>query len=77
MLDGVTKIEHDEVRRQVGEAVTRAADAFSLLDNAVATLDRFIAQRPGVLAEDKEAERAALQKQVALAPVQSSKSIPN
>jgi hypothetical protein len=67
VLDGVTRIEQDDLRRQIAEAVTRAADTFSLLDNAVATLDRFASQRPGVLAADKETERAALQKQVALA----------
>jgi hypothetical protein len=45
--------------------LTHATDAFSLLDSAVATLDRFSVERPGVLPEDKAAERDAAQKDVA------------
>jgi hypothetical protein len=67
VLEEISRIERDSMQRDFGDALTRAADTFSLLDSTVATLERFASQRPGVLPADKEAERQAAQRQVALA----------
>lgn len=64
LLDEIGRIEKTVQLREFNDALTRAIDAFSLLDSAVATLDRFSAQRPGVLPEDKVAERDAAQQEV-------------
>jgi hypothetical protein len=65
LLDDVTRVEKEIRQREFANALTHATDAFSLLDSAVATLDRFSVERPGVLPEDKAAERDAAQKDVA------------
>ena len=65
LLDEIGRVEKIVHQRELSDALTRAADAFSLLDSAVATLDRFSAQRPGVLPEDKVAERDAAQQEIA------------
>src|SRR5215204_605977 len=49
LLDQISVIEKEQARRLLNEELTRTIDAFSLLDTAVATLDRFIAERPGAL----------------------------
>ena len=67
VLEEVTRLEKGALARQVSDALTRAQESFSLLDSAVATLDRFSADRPGVLPADKVAERDAAQRQAALA----------
>ncbi len=67
LLDDVNGIEKELAQRQFGETVTRAFDSFTLLDTAVATLERFSAQRPGVLPADQQAERAAVERDVAQA----------
>ena len=67
VLEEIARIEKDSAQRQVSEALTRTLEAFSLLDTAAATLDRFLSERPGVLPADKEAERKAAQDQVARA----------
>jgi hypothetical protein len=64
LLDEIGRIEKTVQLREFNDALTRAIDAFSLLDSAVATLERFSAQRPGVLPEDKVAERDAAQQEV-------------
>jgi hypothetical protein len=64
VLEEISRIERDAMQREFGDALTRAADTFSLLDSTVATLERFSSQRPGVLPADKEAERQAVQRQV-------------
>ena len=60
LLEDVVRIEKDALQRQLGEALTRTLESFSLLDSAVAALDR----RPAELPADKEAERKAVQDQV-------------
>jgi hypothetical protein len=67
VLEEIARVEKDSAQRQVNEALTRTLEAFSLLDTATATLDRFLSERPGVLPADKEAERKAAQDQVARA----------
>lgn len=64
VLEEAVRIERDSQQRELGDALTRAADTFSLLDSTVATLDRFVAERPGVLGGDQAAEREAVQRQV-------------
>jgi hypothetical protein len=63
VLDELTRIEKDALARDVSDALARAQESFSLLDSAVTTLDRFSAERPGVLPVDKVAERDAAQRQ--------------
>ena len=65
LLDEIGRTEKTLHLREFNDALTRAIDAFSLLDSTVATLERFSAQRPGVLPEDKVAERDAAQQEVA------------
>jgi hypothetical protein len=67
VLEEIARVEKDSAQRQVSESLTRTLEAFSLLDTAAATLDRFLSERPGVLPADKEAERKAAQDQVARA----------
>jgi hypothetical protein len=64
LLEEVVRIEKDILQRQLGEALTRTLESFSLLDSAVTALERFSAERPAVLPADKEAERKAVQEQV-------------
>jgi hypothetical protein len=66
LLEETARIEKDNLQRAVSEALARALDSFSLLDSAVATLERFSVDRPTVL-PDQEAERKAAQEQVARA----------
>ena len=61
LLDQISVIEKEQARRLLNEELTRTIDAFSLLDTAVATLDRFIAERPGALKPEQEAERKTVQ----------------
>ena len=63
VLDELTRIEKDALARAVSDALARAQESFSLLDSAVTTLDRFSAERPGVLPAGKVAEREAAQRQ--------------
>jgi hypothetical protein len=65
LLDEIGRIEKDVRQRELADTLARATDAFSLLDSSVATLDRFSAERPGVLPEDKVAERDAVQQELA------------
>jgi hypothetical protein len=67
VLEEGSRIERDSVQRQLSEALTRTVEAFSLLDTAVATLDRFVAERPGAMTPEKEAERTGAQEQVSRA----------
>ena len=63
VLDELTRLERDALGRAVSDALARAQESFSLLDSAVTTLNRFSAERPGVLPADKLAEREAAQRQ--------------
>jgi hypothetical protein len=67
VLDDLGRIEKESGQRVVSEALTRALEAYSLMDSAAATLERFTNDRPGVLPADKEAERKAVQEQVSRA----------
>jgi hypothetical protein len=67
LLEEIGRIEKDAGQRQVSEALTRTLEAFSLMDTAAATLDRYTSQKPGLLPADKEAERQAVQEQVSRA----------
>jgi hypothetical protein len=65
VIDEIGKVEKAAHLRDLADALTRATDAFSLLDSAMATLNRFSADRPGVLPDDKAAERDAVQRDAA------------
>lgn len=65
LLDETARIEKEIGQRAANDALTRVREAFSLLDNAVATLDRFTADRPSVPFDTEE--RKAVQEQVARA----------
>lgn len=59
LLAEITKVEEGLKLRAVNEAVERARNEFSLLDSAVATLERLASTRPGVLEGSQEDERKA------------------
>ncbi len=65
LLDETARIEKEIGQRAANDALTRVLEAFSLLDNAVATLDRFTSDRPSVPFDAEE--RKAVQEQVARA----------
>jgi hypothetical protein len=58
VLDEVSRIEKEIGQRAISDALTRADDAFSLLDTAVATLERFSSDRPTVPFDQEERKTA-------------------
>jgi hypothetical protein len=67
VLEELTRLEKAGQERQLADALTGAREAFSFIDQSFATLDRLVAQRPGVLGPDKTAEREAIARDVARA----------
>lgn len=65
VLDDLTRLEGDALRRQLTEATARANEAFSFVDGAFATLDHLAAERPALMRPDMTADREAIQRQVA------------
>ena len=64
VLDEIGRIDREVQQRLVNDALTRALDASTLLDEAVATLDRRIEGRAEPPTPEKVAERQAAQREV-------------
>jgi hypothetical protein len=67
VLDELTRGEKDALQRELGNALARALESFSLLDNAAATLNRLAAERPAVLPPDKAVERESVEREMSAA----------
>ena len=61
VLEEIGRVERDSTQRRLNEELTRTVEAFSLLDTAVATFDRFVGERPGAMTPEKETERKTVQ----------------
>jgi hypothetical protein len=61
VLDEILRNDRDVEKRLLGEAETRAGDAFTLLEGAMATLDSRYAKRADALSPEQDAERQAAQ----------------
>jgi hypothetical protein len=61
VLEEIGKIDREAVDRLLGEAKTRAGDAYTLLEGAIATLDSRYAKRADALSLEQDAERQAAQ----------------